>query len=413
MSRLENGESVDLQPYYDNLSRRDFLSIAGGLAATSLSLSELVERAYGATPEGKVIVTKRDREGRPAVVESVHPQRYRRLKLYEEFSTKQIQHPHIAGASIRQRSSDRTDLALQIGVEADAMRNSAGKRDHSVGSNAGQARGHRDPPKPEDIPDVANVPEDPRDLPGLDPAIERGVHGQVASVSAADIPIEYTIVGGNPVPQGLKGGSSLDNDDSDRKYNGTAGLVCYDEGSRERVVLTAYHITNNGGPMHYNSNQIDAIKHKDEPGDGRYTYGQDAVTYSLAGEGINYDMSATISIPDVKGYWTFSGLSNEASGWFAPKVSANHYGATSGKVSAKIDHTHKEDAVGIMYSAHTETRVTDYGDSGGPWVDDDGYFLGHHYGIDHPDSYTTYSVVSVAGPTFDEVNVTLSPEQRY
>lgn len=410
MSRLENGESVDLQPYYDNLSRRDFLSIAGGLAATSLGLPELVERAYGATPEGKVIVNKRDREGRPAVVESVHPERYRRLKLFENFSTKQIKHPHIAGASIRQRSSDRTDLALQIGVEADAMHRSVGKREHPAGSNAGQARGHGNPPKPEDIPDVANVPEDPRDLPGLGPAVQRGVRGQAASVSAADIPIEYTIVGGNPVRHGLKGGSSV-YEEGNGEYPGTAGLVCYDEGSREPVVLTAYHI-GDGDWIYYNGNRIDNIKHYDKYGDGNRTYGQDAVTYSLSSEGIDYDISETINIPDIKGYWTYSGLENETSTLLS-NLSAKFYGAESGEVSHTIDDVHKEGPSGIKYAAHTEKLVTKEGDSGGPWVDDDGYLFGIHNGEDGWDNLTNYAVVSVADKTLDAVNATLSPEERY
>ncbi|MFW5950315.1 MAG: hypothetical protein ACOCR6_03070, partial [archaeon] len=115
MSQIDNGEEIDLRGYYDKISRREFLKVSGLAASGALSLPTLVERTYGAKPEGKVIVKKKDEQGRPAVVKSVDPERYRRLKAYEYFRPHKLSIENTVGATIRQRSEDPTDIAIQIG----------------------------------------------------------------------------------------------------------------------------------------------------------------------------------------------------------------------------------------------------------------------------------------------------------
>lgn len=97
----------------------------------------------------------------------------------------------------------------------------------------------------------------------------------------------------------------------------------------------------------------------------------------------------------------FSGLSDETG--LLSTVSANYPGQKSGSGTAKITKTVKDN--GITHSARTEERHTEGGDSGGPWVDDDDYYLGILHGANYLGD--GYDVVAVAGPVFDAVNVKL------
>ena len=390
MSLLGNGECIDLQNYYMNLSRREFLRMAGGITVAGIGLDTLVERAYGADPEGRILVHTRDRSGRPAIVESVSPERYHRIKLLEEFDPSRIRHRNVQGASLRQRSDDRSDIVLQIGVPVSRI-------------DGGTGRSPDDLPRPEDIPDVADVPRDPANLPGIERALSAAQNGRAAS--PADIPMEYMAVPENPTPQTLEGGSSLDNNDGGSAYNGTAGLVAYDSDSGDSVLYTAHHFTRSGESVYYDSTEINTVLNLDPAND----YGQDAITYDLSQENVSTDSLGTKEIPDIEGYWTFSGLSNETTGWNDPNVPANFYGATSGEIQDPIDDTHRQTASGLDYLAHTGSGQTEDGDSGGPWVGDDGYLFGHHYGR-NCGWFTCWSIVSVAGPSFDAVNVTLDPD---
>lgn len=402
MTILDNGESIKLQNYYGNLSRRRFLQIAAGVTAGSLGMETLVQEVYGAKPEGKIIVHTRDKLDRPAIVESVHPERYGRLKALEQFEAKNVQHSHVNGASIRQRSEDRTDLALQIGLNEEALQKGRGQGGGRPKRAAAGKPGGRPKPMPEEIPEVANVPEDPRQIPGVKNEVSKAKRR--LSTPPEELPVEYTVTASDPTPEALEGGSPLDDDDSDSDYDGTAGLVAYDRSSSDQVLLTAFHITLFRQEMYYNGTEIDTVVHHDEAND----YGQDAITYDVSSEPLVTDVLGTKQIPDVQGYWTFSGLSNATSGWWDPNIPGNFYGATSGKVEDPIDDTHTQVDAGIEYAAHSEHEVTQGGDSGGPWVDDDGYMVGHHHGR-NTGWWDGWSIIAVAGPTFDAVNVTLDP----
>lgn len=378
MPVLGNGEQIDLQKYYENLSRRTFLQLSGGLAASSMTISTLVEKAYGAEPEGKTIVHTRDVKDRPAIVASVDPERYRRIKAYENFQSSIVaqKNKNIRGVEIQQRSSDRTDLTIQVGVISEEKRPS------------------------EKIPEQANVPDDPKELPGMKEALPDNAQG---------IPIEYMPVSNSTgTPQSLEGGSSLNNPDMDDSPTGTAGLVCYDSETGTEVMLTAYHLLDYDGDDDYHLQWVSDdyytrdLKEKDVQ--NQDSSNQDAITYDVGL--MNSSTLETLEIPNVSGYWTFSGLTDATS--LFSTLSANFYGQESGKVTdAAVSHTHKDDH-GCDYTAHTENEVTNDGDSGGPWVDDDGYFIGKLWGADC--DWTCYSILTVAGKTFDEVNVTLDDD---
>lgn len=408
MPRLENGEEVNLEKYYDNLPRREFIRVAGGLAATSFGLSTLVKKTYGATPEGKIVVLTRDKSDRPARVKSVHPERYRRIKAYEHFNADLVsrKNPNIQGVGIRQRSSESVDLVMQIGVLSSAIKGRVSGRDSN---GKPEPSGISGPPiddiHPKDISVQADIPTNPKSLPG----VKAGFSESPIKASVEDIPFEYTIAGDDAKPQGLNGGAALDDPNTSEPLDGTATLVGYDSTSGDPVLLTAEHITENE-ELEFSDYIIDdKLKESVAPYHTRW-YGQDAITFNLENEGIPYDPLEIIDIPDVSGaggYWTFEGVANETS-TLGNNLSANLYGQTSGSVTdCEIDDTYRKAWQGLDYVYHTEEEVTDDGDSGGPVVDNSGYMFGHVWGENSSWS-GSWSVVSAAEKTFDAVDFSLS-----
>lgn len=390
MPQIDNGERIDLRNYYQNISRRNFMSSVVGTAAGGLALNQLVKEAYGAEPEGKVIVHTRDRSGKPAIVESVDPKRYRRIKTFSEFKPRNINNPHINGASIRQRSESRTDLAIQIGVKPEA-----------VGKGMSNGNGK---PKPEDIPGQTNLPENPREIPGVQRALGRAK--KRAHASTDQPPVEYKVVGSDMTPQALEGGSSLSREHDGG--HGTVGVVGWDESTEKHVLLTAYHVWSGSHGLTYDGYSINDVMYT-SPQDYENFNGQDAITLDISDKDFFYDVKDANEIPGINGYWTYDGLTNATSGWGSSNVDAQAYGHTSGKISDSIDDTHKEtSASGLEYLAHTEHDPGASGDSGCPWVDNDGYMFGHHVG-EHC-GVDCWHVISVAEPAFNSVNFTLDPD---
>lgn len=358
MTTIDIGERIDLGPYYENLSRRDFLR-ASGAAAGTLGLSSLIERAYGAEPNGKTIVHTRDIYDRPDKVRVVEPERYRRIKFFEEFNPEHLGRDtsSIGGAKLRQRSQDPTDLAIVLEVDSDEA--------------------------------LRNLPNEPRSLSRSEQSSER---------MPEDIPFEYEINSAEVTPNDLEGGSDLD-----IEYNGTdagtAGLVCLDRDSDNPVLLTARHVLYEEEPwnspqrdLQWNGTELDDIVEIDESVDG-VTISTEPVPV------LDKDLRDTfITTGDVNGYWTFSGLS-DATGLLS-SVSATTYGQASSSESGDITKTVKSGS--LLYEARTEQQVTQGGDSGGPWVDDDDYYLGITHG-----SSLNFSVISVAGTLFDALNIKL------
>jgi len=159
MSGLDNGEEIDLRPYYENLSRRDFLKTSG-FATAAFTVPSFVKRTYGAEPEGKIIVKKKDIEGRPAVVEKVDPERFRRIKAYKHFEPRKLEAKGIAGATLRQRSEDRTDLVIQIGIDVEERWEEKGTETEPQTSTGLQKKDVQS----DEIAEAADLPKRPRKL---------------------------------------------------------------------------------------------------------------------------------------------------------------------------------------------------------------------------------------------------------
>lgn len=408
---LGNGESIDLKPYYENVSRRTFMSLAGGVVGTSLTLPQLLQRTYGAKPEGKLVVNTRDTQGRPANVESVESERYRRLKAFEHFEPGRLSAHEVSGATIRQASDDPTDIVIQVGVKPKAAPKEWRRGD---GKGNRKAVGRRIPGHA--VSRESTLPGDPRDIPGMESAMarsERALSNAAAVRSTLeDVPMEYTLATNEGERHDLEGGSPVSDPDSSNDVDGTAAMVCYNGKCGSPVVLTAYHVADVDPEdnLEWNLHTLDvAAVDKAEP----HIFGQDAMTFHLSGN-VDYDVLGTDSIPDITGYWTYTGISNNTGGDLGKNIKPAYlYGATSGEVIDQkgIDRPYKEGkGLWIKYGAHTEhNNETEYGDSGGPWVDENGNLFGHHVGV-NSGVFTSWNVLSVAGPTLDVLGASLSQD---
>lgn len=358
LSKFEAGESIDLRNYYSNLPRREFLKLGTGAAVAGLGLSTLVERAYGAEPEGKTIVHTRDRKGRPAKVRVIDPERYRRLQIYSQYPSSKIQGAKgVNGLSITQRSSNPKDIALHFYVN-----------DESVGES---------------------LPNTVEEMP-----VEKALQDSVE-----EMPVEFSVERSEAHPHAIQGGSEVETEDNSR---GTAWLCCYEESSDDGMILTADHVMDQATKMMQNGDHIGWYAYSDPRNGGD---GMDATAYN-ATFGTDVDLLDTIVIDDVVGYWTFSGLSDATS---SSNISANAYGDTSGKVSNEVRRTNRNDIIEYQAAYKKNHDPTEGGDSGMPWVDNDGYIISHHYGDKETWLGERWNVGGVAEQFLDSVYANLDP----
>lgn len=74
----------------ESVSRRKFLQVAAAGAFGASGLSKLVREVHGKEPDGKPLVLKHDLSGNPAEVRYVSPKRYNRIKQFERMGPDQI-----------------------------------------------------------------------------------------------------------------------------------------------------------------------------------------------------------------------------------------------------------------------------------------------------------------------------------
>jgi len=354
--KIPTGTVLQLGERLRSVSRRRFLKGVASLAAGSIGLSTLVKRAYGKKPDGRVLVYTDDRLGNPDTVKIVSKERYRRLKLYEQLPVDKLvrQRRGVNAVTITQRSDDPDDLALKFLLDRNT--NSVRKR----------------------VPNTYNrmpvvVEERPR----------------------------------QSKPEALEGGSAIDYDQT--SYNGTAALVGYD-GDGNQAIVTADHVMEEAQTMYSGGDEVGTFSSRDVSIDvTAYTRSNNAST--------NVGGTKSSSVSEITGAWKFAGLADKVgqtddgdSVSDGDTVSVDHYGATSGHISDKCNNTKRTGQ--IEYQADMVHHYTDGGDSGGPWVDDNGKLLGVHHGYDYDSDlfggYTEWSTAAVGRPALDAVGVSLS-----
>ncbi len=291
--------------------------------------------------------------GNPDDVRVIPAERYRRLQVDEQLPIQKLTdtHPPLYAVSIVQRSSDPTDLALQFQLERDVQR----------GRDA--------------LPDQ--------------------YHG---------VPVVYTDVDRERSQEediigGLRCGAPTD------KGDGTTTLVAYDQLTDEKVILTARHVTDASQDLYVQGSKAGEKTAEDTA--------IDAVSYTMTDPSFG-DVGTVKEIQNVTGYWTFGGLADTVgqsddgdSVSDGDTVAVDLYGKESGAVSDNCNNTKRTGK--IEYQADMANHRTQNGDSGGPWVDENGKLLALHYGSESNIYGDKWSLGAVGGKVFERLNVGLTP----
>lgn len=354
--KIPTGTTLDLGAKLRETSRRSVLrGLAAAATASGAALSTAVERAYGKRPDGRVIVHTDDVHGQPDTVRVIPKERYRRLKVYERLPIRKFTaRDGVRAVTITQQSDDPTDLALKFLVESNV-----------------RATRKRVPNNYNRVPTVVE-----------------------------EQPVET-------VPEAIEGGSSIDNPNtSGSKSDGTVCLVGYDADGTGELILTADHVMNGADEMHFSDDKIAEFHERNQS--------LDVTSYKLTSS-ISTDPLDTVGtkVEAVSGAWQFAGLADKVgqtddgdSVSDGGTVDVELYGRTSLYVSDKCNNTKRSGY--IEYQADMADHKTDEGDSGAPWVDENGKLLGVHSGSRSDFFGDAWSIAAVGRPALDAVGVSLS-----
>lgn len=348
-TKIPVGTVVSLSDRLPNATRRNVLRSIGGVTVGTVGLTNLVEQAVGATPDGKVLTLTTDVRGNPDTVRVVPPERYRRLKLYERMPAQRIidRHDPLTAISITQRSSDPSDIGFEFILDAE--------------TDSGRS----------------NLP-----------TTYRGV------------PISYEERTVTRTQQDISGGLKCSPSDLPP---GTTTVVGYDTSSGNKVVLTAEHVTESSFDLYIGNGEEGTFRVSDAT--------LDAVSYTLDNPEFG-SVGKVEDIQNITGAWTFSGLADTVGQTDdgdtvsdGETVAVDFYGQKSGALSDVCNNTKRTGKVD--YQADMKDDKTQDGDSGGPWVDGNGKLLALHVGTTS-DSFDRWSYGTVGQPVFDSLGVSLS-----
>ncbi|WP_135826387.1 twin-arginine translocation signal domain-containing protein [Halorussus ruber] len=208
------------------------------------------------------------------------------------------------------------------------------------------------------------------------------------------MPIEYEEQPREKRPQSLEGGVNIGVEGSDAE--GTVTVVAYDADTSENVVITADHVTEGASQITYVGDSAADLAHRDTA--------TDTTSYTVHSDTESDPLATVNGIPDVTGAWHFAGLSDAVS---SDTVPVQLFGLGSGEVHDECTSTTRSSQV--EYQADMSSHSTVDGDSGGPWVDDDGKLLACHFGYDISLTLNKWSVGSVGRESLDAVNAMLAP----
>lgn len=321
---LEVGSTVEI----DSRSRRRFLKSLAVFGTGVTGLTKSIEKVSGKKTEGVPLVHTRDQHGNPAKVRLVPKERRRRIKVLANLPVQQLveNNPIIESIEISQRSNDSSDLAIQFNLSDDDARAKS-----------------RLPNRIEDVPVVY----------GQSDVKETGGHW-CSDNDGTERPIEGTVQIGD--------GNGV----------GTVTMVGYAGVKDDRhTVMTAHHVMENASTMYQNGDPI---------ADHHYSnQARDVTSYTIK-SGISNDImgihnSSAIGVSELNGVWTFDGLTDAVSGGTVPcTLSGNQC-----KIENECNAT-KRSGDRVEYEAAMKYERAIGGDSGAPWVDDDGYLLAMHSG---------------------------------
>lgn len=347
----------------DSTTRRTFLSALLGTGALVPSLRRAVASEYGEEPEGKPIVHTYDVHGNPKRVRFVSEERYEKLSLLRDVPDGLLRQEGVNGVSLEQQSDHEADFRMLVHVQP--------------GSGVGlrQAR-RRVPDRAQGVP--LEVVEEPAEF-KPDYCSERHRDGDV------------------------RGGMSVNGESGSSSY-GTVTLVAYD-GSGDPVALTADHVMEGADEMYVPKGDDKVGEFAARSPQGR---GEDVTAYELDVPSYDYDPLEVEDVPDVSGAWDFFGIADHT--FENGPIEVQLSGANNCTASNEIV-SQRRGGINCYHEVIMDERAAGGGDSGGPWVDDDGNLAAVHSGCEK--SWwglggCKYDIAAAGQQALDAVNAQLS-----
>lgn len=351
--------------------RRTFLNTLAGLGAGISGIRLATMEAFGEDPDGVPIVWRRDKYGNPETIRFIPEERRRRINVYYKFNT-DVFHDKVDGINgfrLVGLSDDPADLGLKVFVDKKASR-------------------------------VQNsLPEKFKGLPIV--VEEREIETQLHACS------KFTTNYFDPLPANVEVIAEYSNGDTDQS---TLGIVCWNDNSNNPY--KCYIVSGHG---FYESGEWSDYLHQsgtDDDGNivemekcGVFVEGNgdmDAAKYRRNPGTAKADVRSNASdkLKDLNGYWDYQGLTDATSG--TGTVGADFAGATTCYVDSYCKDTEKDPTTSVAYGAIFDDGGAS-GDSGGPYVDSDGYLIALH----HSDHDNGDELGAVGGEVLDSVNAQL------
>lgn len=317
---LDIGTVIELSEH----TRRQFLKGIVTVGASTVALNQAIESVTGQEPEGVPLVLTRDRRGNPDRVKIVPERRHRRLKFHRRnVADLMDQHSAVEQVSMVE-FSDSGELALELRISPNATEESR-----------------------------RTIPEEFNGIPVV--VGEAHEHGEDSCNDGWD---DVTV---DP----LEGNASV------LEY-GTICVVGYDESeSYEPATLTCRHVwADVGYPTTLTQDGRD-VGNIDAAGSA-----MDWAKFELTTTDYDSGTTASSELPDIRGTWDYEGLVEETAG--INTVAAEMAGRSTCHTSNKCGGAYYDRR--LEYQAEFLARRASGGDSGAPWVDDDGYLVCMHQG---------------------------------
>lgn len=351
-SDSESGREIQLS----GSTRRDFikyLSVSGmGIAG----LNSATKRVFGKKPDGVPIVLTRGRDGKPMRIMYVSKERARRFKVFNNIrpEKKFSAADRMTGMTIDTKDGEEDSLRIKIYLD----------------SNKQSVR-RKFPNRVDGTPIIFE---------------ERNNE----FTPECRIDDQYTVLKGN-IQIATQVGA------------GTLGLVARDSSTNDPVLLTAWHVVDTDKDVLYQPTWSDKVgDYADHTPDN--STGHDIVKYDFYNNGSQYPgaVGATeeSSQPDITSLWTFSGLSQYLD--LEGRFNVNYAGRNTCSATSNCYDVAKNSI--LNHTAYMDSHPTEKGDSGGPWVDDNGALVCLHTGVENG---TNDVIGGVASEAFDSVNAKL------
>jgi hypothetical protein len=391
---LDIGEVVDLSDGYEGMSRRHFLRSLGTLAAGSVGLSKFVEHVTGKKPDGKPLVHTRGRNGEPRRVRIVPQKRHSIITRYQNMSMRTLErrNPGLSSVSLSQRSDRENDLAFQFTFDKSEQSHRGARR--TAPRRFGGAPVEAAVERPEAAHEAIDVPDGGGTDNGGTNNDGTGDSTSDGSDDSDDRPPYYDTVGGDTLVVGT----------SDSYVGaGTALGTFYKSGTP--VVLTNEHVGNVSSGNYYlwrGDVNIGFNVGYDKP--------TDTAAFMLRDRDYGAPRLMHDPLNDVTEAWTFAGITDYME--YAGHMPVEYYGKTSSYASDGVAFTRRNswwNNARTDYEVGMENRLTDDGDSGGPWVHQftDALVAQHNGWVERYPWDDAHSVGTAAWECLDAVNTGL------